>query len=46
MRSSRVPRYGQREAGGTTAPHVLFDSGSTREDGYGRIKDIERNMYE
>ena len=26
-------------------PHVLFDSGSTREDVYGRIKDIKRNMY-
>lgn len=26
-------------------PHVLFDSGSTREDVYGKIKDIKRNMY-
>ncbi|KAL2863360.1 peptidase S8/S53 domain-containing protein [Aspergillus lucknowensis] len=26
-------------------PHVLFDSGSTKEDVYGRIKDIKRNMY-
>ncbi|PVH92328.1 subtilisin-like protein [Periconia macrospinosa] len=26
-------------------PHVLFDRGSTREDVYGRIKDIKRNMY-
>lgn len=26
-------------------PHVLFDSGLTREDVYGRIKDIKRNMY-
>ncbi|KAH8803318.1 hypothetical protein F5884DRAFT_739629 [Xylogone sp. PMI_703] len=26
-------------------PHVLFNSGSTREDVYRRIKDIKRNMY-
>ncbi|KIW33983.1 uncharacterized protein PV07_00790 [Cladophialophora immunda] len=26
-------------------PHVLFDSGPTREDVYGRIKDIKGNMY-
>ena len=26
-------------------PHVLFDSGSTKEDVYGKIKDIKRNMY-
>ncbi|PMD47898.1 subtilisin-like protein [Hyaloscypha variabilis F] len=26
-------------------PHVLFDSGSTREEVYGKIKDIKRNMY-
>ncbi|KAJ5364599.1 uncharacterized protein N7496_010312 [Penicillium cataractarum] len=26
-------------------PHMLFDSGSTREDVYKRIKDIKRNMY-
>lgn len=26
-------------------PHVLFDSGSTREYVYGRIKEIKRNMY-
>ncbi|KAJ5776453.1 uncharacterized protein N7511_001464 [Penicillium nucicola] len=26
-------------------PHVLFDSGLTRENVYGKIKDIKRNMY-
>ncbi|KAL4868103.1 hypothetical protein BDV12DRAFT_186240 [Aspergillus spectabilis] len=26
-------------------PHVLFNSGSTREDVYGSIKDIKRNMF-
>ena len=26
-------------------PYVLFDSGSTREDIYGKIKDIRRNIY-
>ncbi|KAM0210275.1 hypothetical protein ACHAQD_010791 [Fusarium lateritium] len=26
-------------------PHVLFDSGSTKQNVYGRIKDIKRNMY-
>ncbi|KAL4964647.1 S8/S53 family peptidase [Aspergillus stella-maris] len=26
-------------------PHVLFDSGSTREDVYARIGDIKRNMF-
>ncbi|KAI1052453.1 hypothetical protein LB507_007578 [Fusarium sp. FIESC RH6] len=26
-------------------PHVLFDSGSTRDSVYGRIKDLKRNMY-
>jgi hypothetical protein len=26
-------------------PHILFDSGSTREDVCGKIKDIKRNMY-
>ncbi|KAF5662747.1 intracellular serine protease [Fusarium heterosporum] len=26
-------------------PHVLFDSGSTREDVYRKIRDIKRNMY-
>lgn len=26
-------------------PHVLFDSGSTRDSVYGRIKDLKRNIY-
>lgn len=26
-------------------PHVLFDKGSTKEEVYGKIRDIKRNMY-